>query len=94
MYRQCKHVTYLCSQVAEWGILNLGLSGYADHSAGTYSNGNKRKLSTAIAMIGSPALILLVCVYNLCCHCVLLKWHFYIQTPPWVVMVLHSDKPP
>ncbi|XP_053104297.1 retinal-specific phospholipid-transporting ATPase ABCA4 isoform X1 [Hemicordylus capensis] len=45
--------------VAEWGIQKLGLSRYADQLAGTYSGGNKRKLSTAIALIGCPPLILL-----------------------------------
>ncbi|KAG7457171.1 hypothetical protein MATL_G00243640 [Megalops atlanticus] len=47
------------SRVAEWGIQKLGLSEYAERCAGTYSGGNKRKLSTAIAMIGCPALVLL-----------------------------------
>uniref|UniRef100_A0A8B9MDQ3 P-type phospholipid transporter n=1 Tax=Accipiter nisus TaxID=211598 RepID=A0A8B9MDQ3_9AVES len=46
-------------RVAEWGIQKLGLPMYADHLAGTYSGGNKRKLSTAIALIGCPPLILL-----------------------------------
>lgn len=46
--------------MAEWGIQKLGLSEYAGRCAGTYSGGNKRKLSTAIAMIGCPALVLLV----------------------------------
>uniref|UniRef100_A0AAQ4QS35 P-type phospholipid transporter n=1 Tax=Gasterosteus aculeatus aculeatus TaxID=481459 RepID=A0AAQ4QS35_GASAC len=47
------------SRVAEWAIQKLGLSEYAAQSAGTYSGGNRRKLSTAIAMIGCPALVLL-----------------------------------
>ncbi|XP_077189048.1 retinal-specific phospholipid-transporting ATPase ABCA4 isoform X2 [Paroedura picta] len=46
-------------RVAEWGIEKLGLSMYADQLAGTYSGGNKRKLSTAIALIGCPPLVLL-----------------------------------
>uniref|UniRef100_A0A674GFY0 P-type phospholipid transporter n=1 Tax=Taeniopygia guttata TaxID=59729 RepID=A0A674GFY0_TAEGU len=46
-------------RVAEWGIQKLGFALYADHLAGTYSGGNKRKLSTAIALIGCPPLILL-----------------------------------
>ncbi|CAN9506482.1 unnamed protein product [Ophioblennius macclurei] len=50
---------YEISRVAEWAIQKLGLSEYAGHSAGTYSGGNRRKLSTAIAMIGCPALVLL-----------------------------------
>ncbi|XP_062412894.1 retinal-specific phospholipid-transporting ATPase ABCA4-like [Sardina pilchardus] len=47
------------NRVAEWGIQKLGLSEYAERCAGTYSGGNKRKLSTAIAMIGCPSLVLL-----------------------------------
>ncbi|KAL8178295.1 UNVERIFIED_CONTAM: Retinal-specific ATP-binding cassette transporter [Gekko kuhli] len=46
-------------RVAEWGIEKLGLLTYADQLAGTYSGGNKRKLSTAIALIGCPPLVLL-----------------------------------
>ncbi|XP_037549875.1 phospholipid-transporting ATPase ABCA1-like [Nematolebias whitei] len=45
--------------VAEWGIQKLGLVKYANKSAGTYSGGNKRKLSTAIALIGCPPVIFL-----------------------------------
>ncbi|XP_029698855.1 retinal-specific ATP-binding cassette transporter-like [Takifugu rubripes] len=47
------------SRVAEWAIQKLGLSQDANQSAGTYSGGNRRKLSTAIAMIGCPVLVLL-----------------------------------
>ncbi|XP_069482200.1 phospholipid-transporting ATPase ABCA1-like isoform X2 [Ambystoma mexicanum] len=46
-------------KVAEWGIQKLGLVKYASKSAGTYSGGNKRKLSTAMALIGCPAIIFL-----------------------------------
>ncbi|XP_075792680.1 retinal-specific phospholipid-transporting ATPase ABCA4 [Pelodiscus sinensis] len=46
-------------RVADWGIQKLGLQMYADQLAGTYSGGNKRKLSTAIALIGCPPLVLL-----------------------------------
>nr|XP_036853988.1 retinal-specific phospholipid-transporting ATPase ABCA4 isoform X3 [Manis javanica] len=46
-------------RVANWSIQSLGLSLYADCLAGTYSGGNKRKLSTAIALIGCPPLVLL-----------------------------------
>ncbi|XP_025893681.1 retinal-specific ATP-binding cassette transporter [Nothoprocta perdicaria] len=46
-------------RVAEWGIQKLGLAVYADQLASTYSGGNKRKLSTAIALIGCPPLVLL-----------------------------------
>ncbi|XP_014662041.1 PREDICTED: LOW QUALITY PROTEIN: ATP-binding cassette sub-family A member 1-like [Priapulus caudatus] len=37
----------------------LGLSDYQDRPAGNYSGGNKRKLSTAIALIGDPPVIFL-----------------------------------
>ena len=47
-------------QIAEMGIRKLGLVPYRDRSAGTYSGGNKRKLSTAIALIGDPPVIFLV----------------------------------
>ncbi|XP_078532688.1 phospholipid-transporting ATPase ABCA1-like isoform X3 [Lissotriton helveticus] len=46
-------------KVAEWGIQKLGLVKYASKSAGTYSGGNKRKLSTAMALIGCPPIIFL-----------------------------------
>ncbi|ETE72734.1 Retinal-specific ATP-binding cassette transporter, partial [Ophiophagus hannah] len=46
-------------RVAEWGIQKLDLSQNADQLAGTYSGGTKRKLSTAIALIGCPPLVLL-----------------------------------
>jgi ATP-binding cassette subfamily A (ABC1) protein 1 len=42
-----------------WCLCKLGLSQYGDVLAGNYSGGNKRKLSTAIALIGRPQLILL-----------------------------------
>uniref|UniRef100_A0A3P9L2N4 P-type phospholipid transporter n=1 Tax=Oryzias latipes TaxID=8090 RepID=A0A3P9L2N4_ORYLA len=47
------------AMVAEWGIQKLGLVKYANKSAGTYSGGNKRKLSTAMALIGCPPVIFL-----------------------------------
>uniref|UniRef100_S4RNN9 ABC transporter domain-containing protein n=1 Tax=Petromyzon marinus TaxID=7757 RepID=S4RNN9_PETMA len=46
-------------QVVNWALQKLGLTSYADKPAGTYSGGNKRKLSTAIALIGYPPLIFL-----------------------------------
>ncbi|XP_017165744.1 ATP-binding cassette sub-family A member 1 isoform X4 [Poecilia reticulata] len=47
------------AMVAEWGIQKLGLIKYANKSAGTYSGGNKRKLSTAMALIGCPPVVFL-----------------------------------
>ncbi|XP_050403065.1 phospholipid-transporting ATPase ABCA1 isoform X2 [Patella vulgata] len=46
-------------QVADWAIKKLGLLHYADKLAGTYSGGNKRKLSTAISLIGNPQIVFL-----------------------------------
>ncbi len=43
----------------EGKIAEMGLSEYADRSAQTYSGGNKRKLSVAIAMIGEPSIVFL-----------------------------------
>ncbi|XP_053160051.1 phospholipid-transporting ATPase ABCA7 isoform X2 [Hemicordylus capensis] len=42
-----------------WGLSTLGLVQYADRPAGRYSGGNKRKLSTAIALIGAPPVVFL-----------------------------------
>ncbi|XP_031441264.1 phospholipid-transporting ATPase ABCA1-like isoform X2 [Clupea harengus] len=47
------------AMVAEWGIQKLGLLKYSNKSAGTYSGGNKRKLSTAMALIGCPPVVFL-----------------------------------
>ena len=48
-------------RVADWGLKKLGLLPYADRAAGTYSGGNKRKLQTAIALVGNPSIVFLVC---------------------------------
>ncbi|XP_072457451.1 phospholipid-transporting ATPase ABCA7 isoform X2 [Notamacropus eugenii] len=47
------------AQVAQWGLTRLGLLQYADQPSGGYSGGNKRKLSTAIALVGGPPVIFL-----------------------------------
>jgi ABC-type branched-subunit amino acid transport system ATPase component len=41
-------------------VKKLGLTQYAEREAGGYSGGNKRKLSTAISLIGAPPVIFLV----------------------------------
>uniref|UniRef100_A0A4W5KN67 P-type phospholipid transporter n=1 Tax=Hucho hucho TaxID=62062 RepID=A0A4W5KN67_9TELE len=46
-------------EVAEWGIRKLGLIKYVDKAAGSYSGGNMRKLSTAMALIGGPPVVFL-----------------------------------
>ncbi|KAF7656308.1 hypothetical protein LDENG_00043690 [Lucifuga dentata] len=47
------------TKVAQWGVKKLGLTQYAERQAGDYSGGNKRKLSTAISLIGAPPVIFL-----------------------------------
>ncbi|KAJ8277432.1 hypothetical protein GJAV_G00075090 [Gymnothorax javanicus] len=47
------------TKVAQWGVKKLGLTHYSEQEAGGYSGGNKRKLSTAISLIGSPPVIFL-----------------------------------
>ncbi|XP_070321374.1 phospholipid-transporting ATPase ABCA7 isoform X4 [Odocoileus virginianus] len=47
------------AQTASYGLARLGLPQYADRPAGTYSGGNKRKLATAVALVGDPALVFL-----------------------------------
>ncbi|XP_021342260.1 ATP-binding cassette sub-family A member 7-like isoform X2 [Mizuhopecten yessoensis] len=46
-------------EVAEWAIRKLNLLQYADKLSEGYSGGNKRKLSTAISLIGNPSIIFL-----------------------------------
>ncbi|NWI00272.1 ABCA1 protein, partial [Tichodroma muraria] len=46
-------------RVGPWGITALGLGPHADRPAGKYSGGNKRKLSTAIALLGCPPVVFL-----------------------------------
>ncbi|XP_053230953.1 ATP-binding cassette sub-family A member 2 isoform X1 [Podarcis raffonei] len=46
-------------RVVKWALKKLELAKYANKPASTYSGGNKRKLSTAIALIGYPAFIFL-----------------------------------
>ncbi|CAG5131578.1 unnamed protein product, partial [Candidula unifasciata] len=45
--------------VADWVIQRLGLAQHGDKISSSYSGGNKRKLSTAIALIGNPPIIFL-----------------------------------
>ncbi|CAM1324270.1 ABCA2 (predicted) [Pycnogonum litorale] len=64
-----EHLTIYCKirgiplkeqrQVVRWALEKLDLTHYADKPSGTYSGGNKRKLSTAIALIGAPPVIFL-----------------------------------
>ena len=58
-------------QVVDVLIRKMNLTQYQDRSAGGYSGGNKRKLSTAIALVGNPAIVFLVryrpVILHLCC---------------------------
>lgn len=71
------------SQVADWGIRKLGLMKYVDKAAGSYSGGNMRKLSTAMALIGGPPVVFLVSEMIISCtdlgefKLVVYKMHLY-----------------
>eukprot|EP01071_Lankesteria_metandrocarpae_P011787 Lankesteria_metandrocarpae@DN5469_c0_g1_i5.p1 len=47
------------SEVCDQIINLLGIKEYADRQVGTYSGGNKRKLSVGLAFIGSPSVVFL-----------------------------------
>jgi len=49
----------LVEKVVRDSIKKLSLGPYKDRCAGTYSGGNKRKLSTAVAFIGKPSVVFL-----------------------------------
>jgi len=60
MYAKIKDVPmHLIEAEVEKLIKDVDLVKFADKPAGTYSGGNKRKLCVAIALIGSPPLVLL-----------------------------------
>ncbi|VDM47357.1 unnamed protein product [Toxocara canis] len=46
-------------KMTTWLLKNIGLEEYADVEASAYSGGTKRKLSTAIALVGNPQIIFL-----------------------------------
>ena len=64
--------------VVDWALAKLDLTEYADKMSGTYSGGNKRKLSTAIALIGQPPVIFLVGTALFCCHDVTVNCCYYL----------------
>ena len=45
--------------VVDWAIAHMHLRPYANQMTRSYSGGNKRKLSAAIAMLGNPQVVLL-----------------------------------
>ena len=47
-------------QVCHSALERFGLMEHANKTVRTYSGGNKRKLSAAIALIGEPEIVLLV----------------------------------
>lgn len=60
LYAQIKGLKRDCiASAVDAKIVEMGLTEYADRSAGTYSGGNKRKLSVAMAMIGEPSIVFL-----------------------------------
>lgn len=61
MYARLRGRASAASTAAEVDALlqELGLEQYADVMCGSYSGGNKRKLSVAVALVGDPPLVLL-----------------------------------
>jgi len=60
MFAKIKGIpTDMTDSVAQSLVQLVGLSKFKNRNAGTYSGGNKRKLSLAIALIGNPSLVLL-----------------------------------
>ena len=57
-------VEYFCIwcllQAVKWALKRLNLMQHANKCVEDYSGGNKRKLSTAIALVGNPSVIFLV----------------------------------
>lgn len=49
-------------EVVDWALEKLCLTPYANKTSGTYSGGNKRKLSTALALLGHPPIVFLVSI--------------------------------
>jgi ABC-type multidrug transport system ATPase subunit len=47
------------NKVSEWAINRVGLVPFTNRISGDFSGGNKRKLSTAIALVGDPSVIIL-----------------------------------
>jgi ATP-binding cassette subfamily A (ABC1) protein 1 len=46
-------------QVSDWALYRVGLSVFANRISRDFSGGNKRKLSTAIALVGDPSVVCL-----------------------------------
>lgn len=61
MYARFRGIPYQEEkQVVDWALRKLDLVPLADKTSGVFSGGNKRKLSTAIALLGGPPIIFLV----------------------------------
>ena len=54
-------------QVVNWALDKLRLVQYKNQTAGTLSGGNKRKLSTAISLVGNPSLLYMVVIHSCIC---------------------------
>ena len=56
---QFSKITLFLIQCIKWSMKELGLSSYEHILSETYSGGNKRKLSTAISLVGDPSIVFL-----------------------------------
>lgn len=60
MFANCRGIpSNEIAQTVDEAIRNLNLEVHADKLCGSYSGGNKRKLSTAIALVGNPEVLFL-----------------------------------
>ncbi|XP_013381483.2 ATP-binding cassette sub-family A member 2-like [Lingula anatina] len=60
LYARLRGVPYKDEKmVVQWALEKFDLLSLADNLSGSYSGGNKRKLSTAIALLGNPPVIFL-----------------------------------
>jgi len=60
MYAQLKSVPgHLVEQVVDSLLAKVGVLVHADKPCGTYSGGNKRKLSLAVSLVGRPSVVFL-----------------------------------
>ena len=57
-------MSVLLFQVVEMALVKLQLKEHADKPVSAYSGGNRRKLSTAIALLARPPVVFLVSVYT------------------------------
>ena len=79
------------SSTVEAKLNEFDLTEFADRLAGTYSGGNKRKLSVALAMMGEPSIIFLGMYEYSVCTFVLKERHVRIHVFAIIFWVEYCD---